>query len=54
MINIAILGFGTIGSGVAEVVEQNQAEIQKILGGENLHVKYPRHSRCSQRHRNNH
>ena len=40
MINIAILGFGTIGSGVAEVVEQNQAEIQKILGGENLHVKY--------------
>ena len=40
MINIAILGFGTIGSGVAEVIEQNQAEIQKVLGGENLHVKY--------------
>jgi len=40
MINIAILGFGTIGSGVAEVVEKNQAEIQKILGGETLHVKY--------------
>jgi len=39
MINIAILGFGTIGSGVAEVVEKNQTEIQKILG-DNLHVKY--------------
>lgn len=39
MINIAILGFGTIGSGVAEVVEKNQNEIQKITG-ENLHVKY--------------
>ena len=39
MVNIAILGFGTIGSGVAEVVEQNQNEIKKVLG-ENLHVKY--------------
>ena len=39
MINIAILGFGTIGSGVAEVVEKNQEEIKKVLG-ENLHVKY--------------
>ena len=39
MINIAILGFGTIGSGVAEVVEQNHNEIQKVLG-ESLHVKY--------------
>ena len=39
MINIAILGFGTIGSGVSEVVEQNHNEIQKVLG-ESLHVKY--------------
>ena len=39
MINIAILGFGNIGSGVAEVIEKNQAEIKKVLG-DNLHVKY--------------
>ena len=39
MINIAILGLGTVGGGVAEVIEKNQAEIKKVLG-ENLHVKY--------------
>ena len=39
MINIAILGLGTVGGGVAEVVEKNQNEIKKTLG-ENLHVKY--------------
>ncbi|MBQ7594641.1 MAG: homoserine dehydrogenase [Synergistaceae bacterium] len=39
MINIAILGFGNIGSGVAEVIEKNQAEIKNVLG-DNLHVKY--------------
>ena len=39
MINIAILGFGNIGSGVAEVIEKNQNEIKKVLG-DNLHVKY--------------
>lgn len=39
MINIAIFGFGTVGSGVAEVISTNQAEIRKELG-DNIHVKY--------------
>ncbi|MBQ7576986.1 MAG: homoserine dehydrogenase [Synergistaceae bacterium] len=39
MINIAILGFGTIGSGVAEVIEKNANEIKNVLG-DYLHVKY--------------
>ncbi|MBQ3764832.1 MAG: homoserine dehydrogenase, partial [Synergistaceae bacterium] len=39
MINIAILGLGTVGGGVAEVIEKNQAEIRTVLG-DNLHVKY--------------
>ena len=39
MINIAILGFGTIGSGVAEVIERNSSEIKNVLG-DYLHVKY--------------
>ena len=39
MINIAILGLGTVGGGVAEVIEKNQNEIKKTLG-DNLHVKY--------------
>ncbi|MBQ6968702.1 MAG: homoserine dehydrogenase [Synergistaceae bacterium] len=39
MINIAILGLGTVGGGVAEVIEKNQAEIRNVLG-DNLHVKY--------------
>ena len=39
MINIAILGLGTVGGGVAEVIEKNQSEIKKTLG-DNLHVKY--------------
>lgn len=39
MINIAILGFGTIGSGVAEVIEKNYNEIKNVLG-DTIHVKY--------------
>ena len=39
MINVAVLGLGTVGGGVAEVIEKNQAEIKKTLG-DNLHVKY--------------
>lgn len=39
MINIAILGFGTIGSGVAEIISSNQSEIRRALG-DSLHVKY--------------
>ena len=39
MINVAILGLGTVGGGVAEVIEKNQNEIRKTLG-DNIHVKY--------------
>ena len=39
MINIAIFGFGTVGSGVADVINANQSEIRKTLG-DSLHVKY--------------
>lgn len=39
MINIAILGLGTVGSGVADVVEKNSAQIRHTLG-DTLHVKY--------------
>ena len=39
MINVAILGLGTVGGGVAEVIEKNQREIKKTLGTD-LHVKY--------------
>lgn len=34
MINIAILGFGTVGSGVAEVIDINREEIKAALGEE--------------------
>lgn len=39
MINIAILGFGVVGSGVAEVIEMNRESIKKKLG-DYLNVKY--------------
>ena len=39
MINIAILGLGTVGGGVAEVIEKNQSEIKRVLG-DGLNVKY--------------
>lgn len=39
MINIAILGYGNIGSGVGTVIEQNSAQIKRVLG-DTLHVKY--------------
>ncbi len=39
MINVAILGLGTVGSGVAEVIEKNHNQIKKALG-DSLHVKY--------------
>lgn len=39
MINIAVLGFGNIGSGVAEVIEKNHMQIKRALG-DSLHVKY--------------
>lgn len=39
MLNIAILGFGNIGSGLAEVIERNQPHIRKVLGGD-IFIKY--------------
>ena len=39
MIDIAILGFGTVGSGVAEVIDRNQREIRRDVP-EGIHVKY--------------
>ncbi len=39
MINIAVLGYGTVGSGVVEVIEKNKEVIDR-RAGEELHVKY--------------
>ena len=39
MINIAIFGFGTVGSGVFDVIELNRQAIEKTLGDQ-LRVKY--------------
>ena len=32
--NIAILGFGTVGSGIYEILKNNAAEIEKSMGEE--------------------
>ena len=39
MINVAILGYGTVGSGVFEVLNENKGSISRRAGQE-LHVKY--------------
>lgn len=39
MVNIAILGYGTVGSGVVEVLEKNKASIDNKAGDE-LYIKY--------------
>ena len=39
MIQVAVMGYGTVGSGVVEVIEKNKAEINK-KSGEELNVKY--------------
>lgn len=39
MINVAVLGYGTVGSGVVEVIESNNAEVS-LKAGEEMHVKY--------------
>ncbi len=39
MIHVAVLGYGTVGSGVVEVIEKNKAEVNKKSGTE-LNVKY--------------
>ena len=39
MINIAILGFGVVGGGVADLITKNNAEVVK-LGGDEINIKY--------------
>ena len=39
MINVAVLGYGTVGSGVTEVLEINKKKIEQRIGDE-IHVKY--------------
>ena len=39
MINIAVMGYGTVGSGVVEVVNTNGARINQRIGDE-LNIKY--------------
>lgn len=39
MVNIAVLGYGTVGSGVVEVIRTNQASINKKAGDE-INIKY--------------
>ena len=39
MIQIAVMGYGTVGSGVVEVLSTNQASIDKRVG-EEVRVKY--------------
>lgn len=39
MIHVAVLGYGTVGSGVVEVIETNKTDINK-KSGEELNVKY--------------
>ncbi len=39
MIQVAVFGYGTVGSGVVEVIETNKAEVNKKSGNE-LNIKY--------------
>lgn len=39
MVNIAVLGYGTVGSGVVEVMKTNQESINKKAGQE-INIKY--------------
>ena len=39
MINVAVLGYGTVGSGVVEVINTNHESINKRAGQE-INVKY--------------
>ena len=39
MVNIAVLGYGTVGSGVVEVIQTNQAIVNK-RAGEEVNIKY--------------
>ena len=40
MINIGVLGYGTVGSGVVEILEKNGENIKKRTGGKKINVKY--------------
>lgn len=39
MIEVAVMGYGTVGSGVVEVIEKNKAEISQ-KAGEQINIKY--------------
>ncbi len=39
MIQVAVMGYGTVGSGVVEVIEKNKEEINK-KSGEDINIKY--------------
>ena len=39
MVNVAVLGYGTVGSGVFEVLTQNKEVISERVGDE-MNVKY--------------
>ena len=39
MVQIAVLGFGTVGSGVVELIDRNQASIRDRFP-EGIYVKY--------------
>ena len=39
MVQVAVMGYGTVGSGVVEVIEKNKKEINK-KAGEDINVKY--------------
>ena len=39
MVNIAVLGYGTVGSGVVEVIQTNQEIVNKRAGQE-VNIKY--------------
>ena len=39
MTNIAILGFGVVGGGVADLITKNNEEVTK-LGGDTINIKY--------------
>ncbi len=40
MINIAVLGYGTVGSGVVEIINSNGENIKKRTGDKKINVKY--------------
>ena len=40
MINIAVLGYGTVGSGVVEILEKNADNIKRRTGRQAINVKY--------------